>query len=257
LSRKESNESGLWQRVSSENPKPVREAARIAYHNDMTIRAAIFDFDELLINLQTHHFAADRAAMAALGHDYDDLPETIRLGSSGRRISELLAEMREHFGIAEPVDALMRRRQEHFLITLRDAPELPAMPGAVEAVSALYDAGYPLAVASSGIREYIALVLDRLGIAERFQAVVTGADVAHGKPHPEPYLVTAARLGVPPAACVVFEDATVGVLAAKSAGMRCIAVPNPEATQTQDLSAADLILPSLTHFTPALLGQWD
>src|ERR1700712_3723512 len=110
----------------------------------MTIHAAIFDFDELLINLQALHFAADRAAMAAHGHDYDDLPEAIRLGGSGRRISELLAEMRAHFRIVEPVDALMQRRQEHFLIALRDAPELPVMPGAVEAVNALFDAGYPL-----------------------------------------------------------------------------------------------------------------
>jgi len=223
----------------------------------MMIRAAIFDFDELLINLQTLHFAADRAALAARGHDYDGLPDAIRLGGSGRRISELLAEMRAHFGIADSVDTLMQRRQEHFLAALRDAPDLPAMPGAVAAVKALAAAGYPLAVTSSGIREYIALVLDRLGIADRFAVVVTGADVTHGKPHPEPYLVTAARLGLPPAACVVFEDATVGVLAAKAAGMRCIAVPNPDTLQPQDLSMADLILPSLTDFTLALLARWD
>ena len=222
----------------------------------MTIRAAIFDFDELLINLQALHFAADRAALADLGHDYDALPAAIRLGSSGRRISELLAEMRVHFAIADPVDALMERRQGHFLATLRDAPTLPAMPGAVEAVRALHAAGYPLAVTSSGIRAYIDLVLDRLGIADRFTVIVTGADVTHGKPHPEPYLFTAARLGLPPAACIVFEDATVGVVAAKAAGMRCIAVPNPDALQPQDLSAADLVLPSLTAFTPALLARW-
>jgi HAD superfamily hydrolase (TIGR01509 family) len=222
----------------------------------MVIRAAIFDFDELLINLQTLHFAADRAALADLGHDYDALPDSIRLGGSGRRISELVGEMRAHFAIGDPVEAMLARRQAHFLAALRDAPELPAMPGAVEAIEALYTAGYPLAVASSGIREYITLVLDRLGIAERFAVIVTGADVTHGKPHPEPYLVAAARLGVPPAECVVFEDAAVGVAAAKAAGMRCIAVPNPETTLTQDLSAADLILPSLTQFTPALLQRW-
>lgn len=222
----------------------------------MVIRAAIFDFDELLINLQTLHFAADRAALAALGHDYDDLPEAIRLASSGRRISELLAEMRAHFAITDSVDMLMQRRQEHFLAALRDAPILPAMPGAVAAINALHAAGYPLAVTSSGIREYIALVLDRLGIADRFAVIVTGADVTHGKPHPEPYLVTAQRLGLPPATCVVFEDATVGVQAAKAAGMRCIAVPNSDALRPQDLSAADLILPSLTNFTPALLARW-
>ena len=219
----------------------------------MTIRAAIFDFDELLINLQALHFAADRAALAALGHDYDDLPDAIRLGGSGRRISELLAEMRDHFGIADSVDTLMQRRQEHFLTALRNAPTLAAMPGAVAAINVLRAAGYLLAVTSSGIREYITLVLDRLGITDRFAVIVTGADVTHGKPHPEPYLVTAKRLDVSPAACVVFEDATVGVVAAKAAGMRCIAVPNPEALQPQDLSAADLVLPSLTLFTPALL----
>jgi len=164
----------------------------------MTIRAAIFDFDELLVNLQTLHFAADRAALAALGHDYDDLPDAIRLGSSGRRISELLAEMRAHFTIADSVDTLMRRRQEHFLAALRDASMLPAMPGAVGAINALRAAGYPLAVTSSGIREYITLVLDRLDIADRFTVIVTGADVTHGKPHPEPYLVTAQRLALPP-----------------------------------------------------------
>ncbi len=229
----------------------------IAYDSGMTIRAAIFDFDELLINLQTLHFAADRAALAALGHDYDALPDAIRLGSSGRRISDLLAEIRAHFGITDSVDTLMWQRQEHLLAALRDAPTLLAMPGAVEIVNALHAAGYPLAVTSSGIREYIMLVLDRLGIADRFAVIITGTDVTHGKPHPEPYLVTAARLGLPPAACVVFEDATVGVLAAKAAGMRCIAVPNPDALQPQDLSAADLVLPSLTAFTPGLLVQWD
>ncbi len=222
----------------------------------MVIRAAIFDFDELLINLQTLHFAADRAALAELGHDYDALPESIRLGGSGRRISELVAEMRAHFGIADPAEEMLARRQVHFLAALREAPHLPAMPGALEAIDALHAAGYPLAVASSGIREYIALVLDRLGIADRFAAVVTGADVTHGKPHPEPYLVAAARLGVPPATCVVFEDAAVGVAAAKAAGMRCIAVPNPDATLPQDLSGADLVLTSLAEFTPALLQRW-
>jgi beta-phosphoglucomutase len=222
----------------------------------MMIRAAIFDFDELLINLQTLHFAADRAALADLGHDYSNLPDVIRLGGSGRRISELVTEMRTHFAIDDPVEAMLARRQAHFLAALRDAPELAAMPGAVEAIDGLHAAGYPLAVTSSGIREYIMLVLDRLGIADRFAVVVTGADVTHGKPHPEPYLVTATRLGVPPAECIVFEDAAVGVAAAKAAGMRCIAVPNPDATLAQDLSAADLVLPSLTQFTPGLLHRW-
>src|SRR5690349_8169029 len=125
----------------------------------MTIRAAIFDFDELLVNLQSLHFAADRAALAALGFDYDDLPDSIRLHGSGRRVSDLVAEMRAYFSISDPVETMLQRRQAHFLAALRDAPTLPAMPGAVEAINALAAAGYLQAVTSSGIREYITLVL--------------------------------------------------------------------------------------------------
>jgi sugar-phosphatase len=77
--------------------------------------------------------------------------------------------------------------------------------------------------------------------------------VTRGKPDPEPYLLAAARLGVRPGRCVVFEDAAVGVRAAKAAGMACIAVPNPAALQPQDLSLADLILPSLEDFELRLL----
>jgi len=224
---------------------------------DVTIQAAIFDFDELLINLQPHHHAAERAALAALGYDYDALPPALLASQTGRRISEIWEDIRAHHGLTQPVDVLLAARQRHFLAALCDAPALPAMPGAVEAVTLLADAGYPLAITTSGIREYIDLVLARLGIAGRFRLIVTGADATHGKPDPEPYRVTAARLGIAPAACVVFEDATIGIASAKGAGMRCIAVRNPDAETPQDLSAADLVLPSLHDFTLAILALWE
>ena len=217
---------------------------------------AIFDFDELLINLQPRHIAAEEATLAALGYGWGDLPEAFRRGQSGRRISDMWQDIRAHFGLAEPLDTLLAARQRHFLADLHAAEHLPAMPGAVEAVEALYEAGYPLAVTTSGIREYVVLVLGKLGLADRFSVIVTGADVTHGKPDPEPYRVTAERLGVPPEECVVFEDAAIGVAAAKAAGMRCIGVPNPDAFLVQDLAAADLVLPSLHHFSPALLARW-
>ncbi len=222
----------------------------------MTLRAALFDFDETLINLQAHHFAAERAMLAAYGYRYDALPDDLLRGTSGRRIVDILADIRNHFGITEPVAAMLAARQAHFLNALRDAPELPPLPGAVEAVRTLHAAGYTLAIVTSGIREYVTLVLDRLGIAGYFTLIVTGADVTHAKPHPEPYQIAAARLGIAPAECVVFEDAAIGVAAAKAAGMRCIAVPNPDALLPQDLAAADLVLPSLTQFSPALLAAW-
>ena len=77
-----------------------------------------------------------------------------------------------------------------------------------------------------------------------FELIVDGSEVTHGKPHPEAYEVTARKLGVPPDACVVFEDSHVGVEAAKRAGMFCVAVRNPTARLPQDLSGADVSLDS-------------
>lgn len=222
----------------------------------VTIRAAIFDFDETIIDLQVHHLAAERATLVALGRDWDELPESFWRGQSGRRHSDIWEDIRAHLALTEPLPNLLAARQVHFLAALRNADALPALPGAVEAVKRLHAAGYPLAVTTSGIREYVDLVLARMGIADRFAVTVTGADVTRGKPDPEPYRVTAARLGVPPPECIVFEDAAIGVAAAKAAGMRCIGVPNPYALFAQDLSAADRVLPSLRDFSPALLAQW-
>ena len=76
-----------------------------------------------------------------------------------------------------------------------------------------------------------------------------GSEVAHGKPDPEAYLITARKLGVAPAECVVFEDSHVGVVAAKRAGTFCVAVRNPRALIRQDLSMADVIVDSMRDVT--------
>ena len=86
-----------------------------------------------------------------------------------------------------------------------------------------------------------------------FELIVDGSEVVHGKPHPEAYEVTARKLSVRPDACVVFEDSHVGVAAAKRAGMFCVAVRNPSARLTQDLSAADLALDSFEDLDVAAL----
>jgi beta-phosphoglucomutase len=82
----------------------------------------------------------------------------------------------------------------------------------------------PRAVATSATRRDVERVLVELGLRSRFDVVVTADDVRWGKPHPEVYLKAAAGLAVDPGACVVFEDAVVGVQAARAAGMRVIGV---------------------------------
>jgi beta-phosphoglucomutase-like phosphatase (HAD superfamily) len=101
------------------------------------------------------------------------------------------------------------------------------------------------------MRRYVLAVLRSIDCADRFEIVVTGEDVINGKPAPDVFLRAAERLSVDAAACVVLEDAPNGVAAAKAAGMTCIAVPN-DFTRSLDLSAADIILPSLFGVRDAL-----
>ena len=208
--------------------------------------AAIFDFDETMIELEAQHHAASEALCRDLGGDYATLPEFFRL-SSGRRILDEVGEMRAHFGWTQPVSELMAIRQRHFRDACR-AAELQLLPCVGDVVRALRERGLRLAIASSAVGGEIDEILRRLGIRDEFELIVDGAEVSRAKPDPEAYLVAARKLGVAPERCIVFEDSHVGVLAAKSAGAYCVAVRNPRAHFAQDLSAADVVLNSMCEF---------
>ena len=198
----------------------------------------IFDFDETIIDLEPQHTGAHAALCRDLGNDYLEIPEQ-RRKASGLRIIDDIRNMRAHFGWTQPEEELFARRQQHFDELCRSAP-LELMAGVRETVETLRARGYTLAIASSAVGSSIDTILRRLGLRDPFTLIVDGSEVVHGKPDPEAYLVTARKLGVEPEACLVLEDSHVGVLAAKRAGMTCIAIPNPRAHQRQDVSAADL-----------------
>jgi HAD superfamily hydrolase (TIGR01509 family) len=199
---------------------------------------AIFDFDETLVNLEVQHNAAAEELCRENGSDYLTMPAAFR-NSSGRRVVDEVDEMRRFFGWNRATAELYERRQELFLEACRSTEIVP-MPGAVHAVRTLHARGLPLAIASSGIRVSIDEILTRLGLRDLFTAIVAGEQVEHGKPHPETYLTAARMLGVPPAGCLVFEDSSVGVAAARAAGMYCVAIRNPKARIRQDLSGANM-----------------
>ncbi|HEX8617407.1 MAG TPA: HAD family phosphatase [Thermoanaerobaculia bacterium] len=211
----------------------------------MTPAAYIFDFDETIIDLEPQHTGAYEALCRAYGDDYQQMPESFRTGS-GRRIIDDIREMRAQFGWTKSEAVVFAERQQIFDQLCREAP-LEAMPGAIETIRALEARNVPLAIASSAVRASIEAILERLGIRDAFTLIVDGSEVVNGKPDPEAYLVTARRLGVNAAECVVFEDSHVGVVAAKRAGMYCIAVRNPRAQTRQDLSAADVIVDSMSE----------
>jgi HAD superfamily hydrolase (TIGR01509 family) len=149
----------------------------------------------------------------------------------------------------------------HFPIHLQDAKDrtyqiylelvpdhLNAFPGARTLVHSCRDAGLKTAVASSADPIKIEANLRKIGLPpESWDVVITAFDVERRKPFPDIFLVTAARLGVKPAECVVVEDAVNGIEAATSAGMRCVAVA--QTFPAEKLRGADLVRPSIAEVT--------
>lgn len=123
---------------------------------------------------------------------------------------------------------------------------LKVYPGVISLIKNLYQY-YTLALTSSSTFEEVHTVVNELGIANLFQVIVTSRDVKHGKPHPEPYFLTAKELNVRCEECLVIEDSGNGVLAAKSAGMKCVAIPNTEIRA--NLVKADQIIETYSSLT--------
>ncbi len=205
-------------------------------------KAALFDFDQTMIDLEPQHTAASAELCREMGSDYEQLPEWIRF-ESGRRILDEIGEMRAIFGWTAPADELLAKRQRYFRAACERSP-LVLLPCVEKVVRALQQQGLILAVTSSAVGPEIDAILRRFGLRDAFATIVDGSMVTHAKPHPEAYLVTAEALGVAPGECIVFEDSRVGVLAAKAAGMFCVAVRAAHARLPQDVSAADRIVGS-------------
>jgi beta-phosphoglucomutase-like phosphatase (HAD superfamily) len=134
------------------------------------------------------------------------------------RIIEII---NEENGLHLPVDELVHRKESLFLDLSREIdPILPVVNIAREQHNRI-----PQAVASGGHRHIVHQTLRTLGITHLFQTIVTSEDYARGKPHPDPFLEAARRLGVAPERCLVFEDTETGRSAAEAAGMPCVMVP--------------------------------
>ncbi|MFW5841295.1 MAG: HAD family hydrolase, partial [Planctomycetota bacterium] len=131
----------------------------------------------------------------------------------------------------------------------------PAMDGAEQLIERLDEAGFRLAVGSSGPRENVQAAMENLPGASRFAAVVTGNDVSRGKPHPEVFLKAAERLGVHPGRCAVVEDAVAGLQAATAAGMVAIGLTGTTQRQALD-SQADMVVESLHDLSVDGLSRW-
>ncbi|NOX71287.1 MAG: HAD family phosphatase [Candidatus Micrarchaeota archaeon] len=210
------------------------------------MKGIIYDMDDLLVDSDPLHKEAWKKLLAEYRKDYSDLPEDVIAGFLGMRVIDGARKIHSFFSIQEDFDMFYQKRMGIFLDIAKE--KLKLMPGAKESLGLFRRSGFKIALATSGTNEYIDIVLDKFRLREYFDAIVSGDDVKKGKPNPEPYLVTAKRLGMKPDECLVLEDSEKGIESAKAAGCRCIAIPSPN-TLPQDRSRADMVVRSLNEIT--------
>jgi HAD superfamily hydrolase (TIGR01509 family) len=209
------------------------------------IEAVVFDLDGLLLDSEQVWDEAREQLAKERGGRWHDQAQKDMMGMSSTEWSRY---MHDRIGLPEPPEEINREVVERLAVTYRK--HLPVIPGAREAVERLA-ARWPLGLASSSNRELIDLALDVLGVKHLFAATVSSEEVARGKPAPDVYLEVARRLEVDPTHAAAVEDSNNGILAAKAAGMRVLAIPNRHFPPGDDaLAQADVVLDSLAELTP-------
>ena len=213
----------------------------------------MFDLDGTLADNMHWHARAFQAFVER--HGLPSITEAIRRRIDGKRNAEIMPILFDRPLSTDEVTALAWGKEEMYRAMSRGG--LQPIRGLSALLDALESFGIPMAVATSAPRENVAHTLGELGLSHRFRVVALSDEVTRGKPFPDVYLHAAEGLGVNPSRCLAFEDAPVGVAAARAAGMRCLALTSTfpvEAFRTADSPPDDVCTDYLDYL--AREGRW-
>jgi HAD superfamily hydrolase (TIGR01509 family) len=210
--------------------------------------AVIFDMDGVLVDSHPVHEQAWRRLLQSLGRTVSD--RELEFVHDGRKRDEIL-----RFFFGDLPDSALRQyglRKDSFFAEY--AEKMKLVRGAREFVSALSEAGVRLAIASSASRVRAERTLEQFDLRRYFAAVVTGNDVARGKPDPAVYRAACVRLNGAPGQMLVVEDAVSGIDGARAAGMRCIGVADGSRAHLLYEAGADVVIPDFEGLTVAAVS---
>ena len=211
--------------------------------------AVVFDLDGVLLDSEHVWNEAREELARERGGRWHEGAQRDMMGMSSLEWSRYMHDV---IGLADPPEAISAEVVRRLERIYRD--RLPLIPGARETLRRLA-ARWPLGLASSSNRPIIDLFLEVSGLAPCFRATVSSEEVAHGKPSPDVYLEAARRLRVDAAACTAVEDSENGILSARRAGMRVIAIPNQRYPPGEEpLAEADVVLSSLGDLTAEVVA---
>ena len=183
-------------------------------------RAYLFDCDGTIADSMPLHFIAWKRALAEWNCN---LSEELFYEWGGKPIAEIIADLNQRDRLQMPVAQVAEHKENYYYELL---PQLQAVPDVLEHIRRSHGT-VPFAVVSGSTRESVTASLKLLGLLEKFDTLVCAGDYTRSKPHPEPFLLAAQRLGIAPEHCLVFEDTDMGIQSATAAGMASVKVPQP------------------------------
>jgi beta-phosphoglucomutase len=204
-----------------------------------TIRAVIWDLDGVIIDSADEHRRAWHRLAREEGIPFTDADFW---ATFGKRNDDIIPQFWGDIP-AQQLAELANRKEVYFREYIRDTAA--ALPGSMELMRDLHEAGYRQALASSTPTENIRLISDVLHLERYLSVLVSGESVAHGKPAPDIFLKAAAELNALPTHSLVIEDAVAGIQAARAASMHCIAIAGDR--DLPGLRAADMVVKDLTE----------
>jgi beta-phosphoglucomutase family hydrolase len=182
--------------------------------------AYLFDCDGTIADSMPLHYMAWKKALGEWNYEFD---ERLFYSWGGRPTAEIIATLNEQHGLKMPVQTVAGRKEDLYYELL---PQLKVIPEVLEHIEAQHGR-IPFAVVSGSTRESVVASLASLNLLDRFDTLVCAGDYQKSKPDPEAFLVAAAKLGVAPDSCLVFEDTDMGIQAARAAGMATVKIPLP------------------------------
>ncbi|OOM74537.1 2-deoxyglucose-6-phosphate phosphatase [Clostridium puniceum] len=206
------------------------------------MKAVIFDMDGVIIDSEPIHLEVDIQTMKDLDCNISKEELNKYVGTTNEY---MFTDIKNRYKINKSIEEIISYRVE---IAKRKIikSDLEPIEGIRELLKDLKNKNIPAAIASSSPRDFIEVVVSKFRLNDYFSYIVSGEEVANGKPAPDVYIETAKKLGIPPKDCIVIEDSKNGVLAAKAASMNCIGFQNINSGD-QDLSKADFIVKSIAE----------
>lgn len=201
--------------------------------------------DGVIVDSEPVHFEIETSVMAELGFS---ISEKEYHSFVGRTAKSMWSALIEKFNLDITVEEVIQKSKDQYHHRLYHTDQPHAIEGTVALIKGLHQIGKRLVLASSSTLENIHLVINKHELAQYFDHIVGGDEVANGKPDPEIFNIAAKRAKTLPSQCLVIEDSRNGIAAAKAAGMRCIGFNNPS-SPGQLLYDADLVVTDMAELT--------